>query len=149
MKTKNPISVFLVDDDVVYLTTLEHHLHKHLKSKIQSQSFSCGEDCLKAVEQHPTTEVVVLDYRLDSKLPNAMNGLDVLQKLKEINPEIIVVMLTSEDKLEIAIDSIAYGAYEYVVKSETAFIRIQNILRNLIHGVGLRSYYPVDLGGEG
>ena len=148
LKKRNPISVFLVDDDKIYLTTLEHYIVKQLKIKMQIDSFTNGEDCLKEVEKNPTIEVVILDYYLNTELPNAMNGLEVLKKIKEINSEIIVVMLSAEDKLEIAIDCITYGAYEYVVKTETAFIRTENILKNLIHNVTLQSYYPIDLGGE-
>jgi DNA-binding NarL/FixJ family response regulator len=103
---------------------------------------------LKEIEKNPTIEIVILDYHLNTKSPNAMNGLDVLKKIKEINSEIIVLMLSVDDKLKIATECIAFGAYEYVVKSETSFIRIQNILKNLIHNVGIKPYYPQDIGGE-
>lgn len=166
-KMRNAISVFLVDDDKTYLATLEYYLNQQLQSKIKIEPFINGEDCLKEIETNPTTEIVILDYYLNTELSNSMNsevamqdyylnpessntmnGLEVLKKIKEINPEIIVIMLSAEDKLEIAIDCITYGAYEYVVKSETAFIRTQNILKNLIHAVALQPYYPPDIGGE-
>ena len=148
LKQLKNISVFLVDDNKSYLTILVHYLHKHFKSKIQIDSFINGEDCLKEIEKKPTIEIVILDYYLNAKSKNAMNGLEVLKKIKGINSEIIVIMLSAEDKLQIATDCIAFGSYEYVVKSETSFIRIQNILKNLIHNVGLQSYYPQDIGGE-
>lgn len=132
METKNKISIFLVDDNDVFLRTLELSLKEHFKSEIRIQSFSTGEDCLKVIEQNPeaSADIVMLDYHLNTEFKNAMNGVDVLKKIKEINSRIIVVMLSSEDKIKIASDSIASGAYEYVVKSETALIRIQNILKN-------------------
>jgi DNA-binding NarL/FixJ family response regulator len=87
---------------------------------------------LKRIKQNPETaaDIVILDYHLNTESKNAMNGIDVLKKIKEINFKIIVVMLSAEDKLKIAVDCITYGAYEYVVKSETAIIRTQNILKN-------------------
>ncbi len=132
MKTKNKISVFLVDDNEMFLKALELSLNDHFKSEIQIKSFSTGEDCLKAILQNPKTAVdtVILDYHLNTEVGNAMNGIDILKKIKEINPGINVIMLSSEDKVKIAVDSLKYGAYEYVVKSETAFIRIQNSLKN-------------------
>ena len=148
MKTQNNISVFLVDDNEVFLKTLEHSLNERFKLQIQIEAFATGEDCLKEIERNPTIQVVILDYYLNTESSNAMNGLEVLKKIKEINSDIIVVMLSAEDKLEIATDCITYGAYEYVVKSETAFIRTQNILKNLIHAVALQHYYPPDIGGE-
>ena len=148
LKKQSTISVFLVDDDKVYLATLEYYLNKQLESKIQIESFTNGEDCLYEVERNPTIEVVILDYYLNTESSNKMSGLNVLNKIKEINSDIIVIMLSGEDKLAVAIDCITYGAYEFVVKSETAFIRTQNILKNIIHSIELQSYYPPDIGGE-
>lgn len=145
---RKAISVFLVDDSDTYLTTLTHYLNDRFGPKIRTEVFCNGEDCLQEIEAHPTIEVVILDYYLNTESPSSLNGSDVLKKIKEINSDIIVVMLSAEDKLEIAIDCTTCGAYEYVVKSATAFIRMENILKNLIHEVRLQSYYPPDIGGE-
>jgi len=146
-KTRKAISVFLVDDNETYLATLSNYLHKQFGSKIKIEAFTTGEDCLKEIEKNPTIEVVILDYYL-TESPNVMNGPEVLKKIKEINSDILVVMLSAEDTLEIATDCITSGAYEYVVKSASAFIRTENILKNLIHEVRLQAYYPSDIGGE-
>lgn len=132
MKAQNAISIFLVDDNEVFLKALSLSLNEHFKSEISIESYSTGEDCLKKIQQNPETaaDVVILDYHLNTESKNAMDGIDVLKKIKEINFRIIVIMLSAEDKLKIATDSITNGAYEYVVKSETAFIRTQNILKN-------------------
>jgi two-component system OmpR family response regulator len=132
METQNKISVFLVDDNEVFLKTLTLFLNEHFKSEIQIESFSTGEDCVKKIELNRETaaDIVILDYHLNTDSTNAMNGIDVLKKIKGINSKIVVVILSAEDKLKIATDCITNGAYEYVVKSETAFIRTQNILKN-------------------
>ncbi|OFY84801.1 MAG: hypothetical protein A3F72_05965 [Bacteroidetes bacterium RIFCSPLOWO2_12_FULL_35_15] len=132
MRPQDNISVFLVEDNEVFLKTLALSLGECFKSEIQIETFLTGEDCFKKIEQNPETaaDIVILDYHLNTDSKNAMNGFDVLKKIKKINSGIIVIMLSAEDKLQIAIDCITYGAYEYVVKSETALIRIQNILKN-------------------
>lgn len=134
MKTSNNISVFLVDDNEVFLKTLSLSLNERFKSEIKIEAFATGEDCLKKIQQNPLSaaDIVILDFHLNTESKKAMNGIDVLKKIKEINSRIIVIMLSSEDKVKIATDSISNGAYEYVVKSETAFIRAQNILKNSI-----------------
>src|ERR1700683_1952329 len=128
MNTQTRISVFLVDDNEVFLKTLALSLNEHFKAEISIESFATGEDCLKKIQQNPktATDIVILDYHLNTESPGAINGIDVLKKIKEINSRIIVVMLSSEDKLKIATECIKSGAYEYVVKSETALIRTQN-----------------------
>ena len=132
MKTQNPISVVLVDDDKTYLNTLKHYIREQFKSQIKIEACSSGEECLKKIEQGSETDMVILDYYLNAETSNAMNGIEILKKIKQLNSEITVIILSAQDKLEIATDSIKFGAYEYVVKSATAFVRTKNILKNLI-----------------
>jgi len=62
-----------------------------------------------------------------------MNGKEVLDKIKEINPDIPVVILSQQDKIEVAVDCMHHKAFDYVVKSETAFIRLQKIITTIFH----------------
>ena len=132
MEAQNSISIFLVDDNEMFTKTLVSSLNEHFKSEIQIESFVTGEDCLERVRQKPETaaDVIILDYHLNTESKDALNGIEILKQIKQINSKIIVVILSAEDKMEIALNSITNGAYEYVVKSETAFIRIRNILKN-------------------
>lgn len=66
-----------------------------------------------------------MDYHLDGIEKFAMNGLETLDKIKSVNPDIPVVMLSSQDKIDVAISCMHHRAFDYVVKSETAFIRLQ------------------------
>src|SRR5580700_3422410 len=104
MEIQNKISVFLVDDNEVFLKTLTLFLNEHFKSEIQIESFPTGEDCLRKIQLNPeiAADIVILDYHLNTDSTVAMNGIDVLKKIKRINPKIIVVILSAEDKLKIA-----------------------------------------------
>jgi DNA-binding NtrC family response regulator len=66
-----------------------------------------------------------LDFHLNGIDKNAMNGLDTLVAIKEYNVEIPVIMLSSQDKIDIAVKCMHHNAFDYVVKSETAFVRLQ------------------------
>jgi DNA-binding NtrC family response regulator len=57
-----------------------------------------------------------------------MNGIETLDKIKEFNQGIPVVMLSSQDKIDVAISCMHHKAFDYVVKSETSFLRLQKIL---------------------
>jgi DNA-binding NtrC family response regulator len=61
-----------------------------------------------------------------------MNGIETLDKIKAFNPEIPVVMLSSQDKIDVAIKCMHHKAFDYVVKSETAFMRLQKIIPTII-----------------
>jgi DNA-binding NtrC family response regulator len=69
-----------------------------------------------------------LDYQLDGTDKNAMNGMETLDKIKAYNPDIPVIMLSAQDKIDVAIACMHHRAFDYVVKSETAFIRLQKII---------------------
>jgi DNA-binding NtrC family response regulator len=56
-----------------------------------------------------------------------MNGIETLDKIKEFDPDIPVVMLSSQDKID-AISCMHHKAFDYVVKSETSFLRLQKTL---------------------
>lgn len=127
MNTKNKIKLFLVDDDALFLKSLEIEFLDHADFEIET--FATGELCLENMSHNP--DVIILDYLLNGIEKNAMNGIDTLDKIKAINLDIPVVMLSSQDKIEVAINCMHHRAFDYVVKSETAFIRLQRIITTI------------------
>ena len=126
---KDKIKIFLVDDDALLLKSLEIDFMEHADFSIET--FATGELCIDALSNNP--DVIVLDYYLDGIDKTAMNGIETLDKIKAFNPEIPVVMLSSQDKIEVAIDCMHHQAFDYVVKSETAFMRLQKIITTIFH----------------
>ncbi len=124
---KEKIKLFLVDDDAVFLKSLEIEFLQHADFEIKT--FSTGEECVKNLAQSP--DIIILDYQLDGIVKGAMNGIDTLDKIKSYNPDLPVVMLSSQDKIEVAISCMHHRAFDYVVKSETAFVRLQKIITTI------------------
>ena len=118
------IKIFLVDDDAVYLKLLAIEFLHHADFTIET--FATGELCIPKLSHNP--DVIILDYHLDGIDKNAMNGLETLDKIKTFNSDIPVIMLSSQDKIDVAINCMHHRAYDYVVKSETAFMRLQKII---------------------
>jgi DNA-binding NarL/FixJ family response regulator len=127
MKNENKIKLFLVDDDALFLKTLEIEFKLHADFEIET--FATGELCLDNLTKGP--DVIILDYYLDGIDKNAMNGLETLDKIKAFDPNIPVVMLSSQDKIDVAINCMHHHAFDYVVKSETAFMRLQKIITSI------------------
>jgi DNA-binding NtrC family response regulator len=128
MKTRDKTKIFLVDDDTVFLKLMEIEFLQLPDFEIET--YATGELCIKNLGHHP--DVIILDYLLDGIEKNAMNGLHTLDKIKEFDPTIPVVMLSSQDKIEVAINCMHHKAFDYVVKSETAFMRIKKIIATII-----------------
>lgn len=119
--------VFLVDDEPIQNEMLKDYLNERFLYEIMT--FESGEDMLKNMHLNP--EIVVLDYHLSAHIPNAKNGVEILKNVKEQYPTVQVIMLSGQDKINVAVDSMKYGAYDYVIKGETAFSRMENILNNI------------------
>jgi len=127
MINKNKIKIFLVDDDALYLKLLEIEFLEHADFDIET--FSTGELCLENLSHEP--DVVILDYVLDGLDKNAMNGIETLDKIKAYNNDIPVIMLSSQDKIDVAVSCMHHKAFDYVVKSETAFIRLRKAINSI------------------
>ncbi len=126
---ENKIKVFLVDDDVLFLKLLEINFLQYPEFLIET--YASGELCMRNISED--TDVIILDYHLDGSNKNAMNGIETLTKIKEFNENIQVIMLSAQDDFDIAINSVHAHALDYVVKSETAFLRIHKIITNLLN----------------
>ena len=127
MKKNDKIKLFLVDDDAVFLKLLAIEFLDHADFVVET--FATGELCINELGKSP--DVIVLDYHLDGIEKNAMNGIQTLDKIKAFNSDIPVIMLSSQDKIEVAVDCMHHRAADYVVKSETAFLRLQKIITNI------------------
>jgi two-component system, OmpR family, response regulator len=122
------VKIFLVDDDAVFLKSLELDFRQHTDSEIET--FASGEECLISLPHLP--DVIILDYLLDGVIKTAMNGIETLDKIRSFNPDIPVVILSAQDKIEVAVDCMHHKAHDYVVKSETAFLRLQKIITAIL-----------------
>ena len=110
-------TVFVLDDHPVYLNLVAQYLTQTQHYLVKK--FSKASDFLEKLRLNP--DIVILDYHLDNENGKEVNGIDVLKKVKEQNPESYVVVLTRDDKTETAVNCIKAGAYDYVVKNESAF----------------------------
>lgn len=124
MKTEGKIKLFLVDDDAVFLKLLAIEFLN--LGDFNVETYPTGELCLEHLSNSP--DVIILDYHLDGFVKNGMNGIETLDKIKAIYPDIPVIMLSSQDKIDVAINCMHHRAIDYVVKSETAFVRLQKII---------------------
>ena len=129
MKPENKLKLFLVDDDVVFLKSLEMEFREHGDFIIET--YVSGEECVANLSRKP--DIIILDYLLDGTDKDAMHGIATLDKIKAVDGNIPVIMLSAQDKIEVAVDCMHHQASDYVVKSETAFFRLQKIITSVFH----------------
>lgn len=122
-------TIFIVDDDQTQCMMLQDYLSKY--STFEIKIFNSGEDCLQSMK-NLVPQIIFLDYYFDKAGKEAMNGVEVLKEIKNVYPDVEVVMFSGQDKIEVAVNTIKYGAFDYIVKSESAFHRSENIIFNII-----------------
>jgi two-component system OmpR family response regulator len=129
MKNGDKIRIFLVDDDAMFLKSLEIEFIHHTDFIVET--FATGELCIEHLSTSP--DIIILDYHLNGIDKNAMNGIETLDKIKASYPDMPVVMLSAQDKIDVAISCMHHRAFDYVVKSETAFMRLQKNITAYFH----------------
>jgi len=125
---KNKMKIFLVDDDALFLKLLEVEFLEH--GGFEIETYSTGELCIENISHNP--ELVILDYYLDGIDRDAIDGIETMDKIKAYNPDIPVVMLSSQYRIDVAINCMHHKAVDYVVKSENAFMRLQSIIDGIL-----------------
>jgi len=124
METK----IFLIDDEPILLKLLQIQFLE--LGGFIVQTFTTGEDCIDNLSDNP--DIIISDYYMNSIVKEAMNGLETLDKIKSINAAIPVIILSSQSKIGVAVNCLHHKAVDYVVKNETAFLRLQKIITTIL-----------------
>lgn len=116
--------IFIVDDDNMFCTMLSDHLEE--QGNFDVVVFGTGEECLERLSDKP--DAIILDYYLDSNVPGAKNGLEILHIIHKTAPDLKVIMLSAQEHYGVALQTIAGGAVSYVIKDLKSFQEIDAIL---------------------
>lgn len=122
MGQKNSSRIFIVDDDPFWTAMLMQILTNLGYTDILS--FSNGPDCIKNLHLKPN--LIFLDYAMDT-----MDGLVVLEKIKQVNSDIAVIFCTEHKDLSIAVRAMKNGSSDYLLKTATMADELGIILKNL------------------
>lgn len=109
------LKVFVVEDDKVFAKTLKYHLE--LNPEYEVEIFYSARECIDNLYKNPS--LITLDYDLPG-----MSGLQFLQWLKEHNKKVPVIVVSGQREVQVAIDILKAGAYDYLVKDQDIFERI-------------------------
>lgn len=119
MEPNATFKIFVVDDDLFSLSVYEQHLRNLGYTDIQT--FDNGTNCLNHLTQNP--DVIFLDHGME-----ILNGVEVLKKIKRFNPDIYVVFISGQEDVQTAVNSLKYGAFDYIVKGNNDVARIEQVM---------------------
>jgi DNA-binding NtrC family response regulator len=116
------LNFFIVDDDPFFSSLIAKKLNNIGYDKIEV--FNTGVECILNLKMKPS--IVLLDYQMEK-----MNGMDILNEIKRIDPSIHVIMVSSQEKVNIALKLIENGAYSYIQKSSNDINQIDEIINRI------------------
>lgn len=114
-----PKLIFIVDDDP-FINMLV--VKRFSSPDCELIAFMSGEECLSELSKNP--DLIILDYFFIHSEKEIMNGLEVLEKVKELRPDIPVIMLSGQDRGEVVLELARKGIADYIIKDN-------NLIENL------------------
>lgn len=121
--------IFIVEDDQFLGNLIKRTLEK--LDNMDVTHFLTPEDCLKNLHQNP--DIVSIDYNLPG-----MNGVELLEKIRNYNDSIQCIMVSGQEKLDVVIDTYKKGVVDYIIKDDNALINLENSVKLLSKTVYLR-----------
>lgn len=122
MKKQNIKRTFIVDDDPFWTTILTQILTDLGYENIVT--FNNGKDCVEHLHLNPS--LVFLDYQMEN-----MDGLEVLQKIKNYYPGIGIVFCTAHEDLSVAVSAMKNGSFDYLLKSNATNKEVASIIESM------------------
>ena len=117
--------ILVCDDDTSVVSFLTLFLKKEGFGEVDVAS--CGKEALEKI-RNVVYHLVLLDIRLPD-----MDGIQALQRIKEINSKIDVIMITGYPEMETAQQSVKLGAYDYIVKPfDLAYMKLAVMTKLLL-----------------
>jgi two-component system OmpR family response regulator len=120
--------IFIVDDDP-FINMLV--VKRFTSAGYRLEAFSYGEECLKALNKNP--DLIILDYYFVNNDQKVMNGMEVFDKIKELKPELPVIMLSGQEKGEIVLELARKGIDDYIIKDNNLIDNLNIAIGDLFH----------------
>ena len=114
--------VFIVDDDRFHLELMNQILTS--EGFVDISLFESGVECLNQIHQNP--DIIFLDHQMD-----VYSGYETLRKIKRYNPEIFVVMVSAQEEIKTAVDTLKHGAFDYFQKDEMLEDNVKQVIRKI------------------
>ncbi len=123
MQNRTDPLIFIVEDNQVYNKLIVNYLHSKKFNRVES--FLSGEECLKKISQKP--DIIIQDYLLEG-----IDGIEVLKATKKTYPHTEFIFLSGQDSVDVAINTMKLGAYDYIVKDQMALKKMVDKITKII-----------------
>lgn len=112
--------VFVVEDDVWYAEFLKHVLELNPDTIVER--YENGRDCLKNLDRKP--DMITMDHELPD-----MKAADLFREVRQKSPDVAFIIVSAQENINIAVELLKEGAFDYIVKGEDTKNRLWNSVR--------------------
>jgi DNA-binding NarL/FixJ family response regulator len=124
------LNLVIIDDNPLMVTGLQRFLEIKFEDKLNISAYQSGEQALEKIDR--STNIIILDYFLNTLQKDAANGMEILQIIKKRYPGIHIIMLSSQERYGVAMQTIQKGAEQYIIKDEASFEKIAAMVTELV-----------------
>ncbi len=128
MYGQTPVKIFCLEDDPAYSKFLEYVLS--LNPDFEVSFFENGTDFLAHLHEAPS--IITLDYALPDT-----TGEEILRHIKEVQPDIPVLIISGQQEIGTAVDLLKLGAFDYITKDDETKDRLLFAIKNALQNVSL------------
>ena len=122
-------SIYVVEDDSAARTMMLDFLGQY--KDITVKGFMTGEACIgEIIFTKKLPDLILMDYYLEGSLVAKYQGLETLEKIKEICPDTRIIMFTSVERENIIELAKEKGASDYIIKGPKGFDELKRIIEN-------------------
>jgi DNA-binding NtrC family response regulator len=114
--------VYVVEDEKFFSSLTTNVLKE--QGYVNVVQYYNGKDCLDNLYKNPS--IIILDHML-----NDVDGIDILRNIKSVNPNIEIIFLSGQEEMQVAVNALKYGAFDYVTKGELCFDKLKSSLTKL------------------
>ena len=117
--------ILILDDEKLVCNSMKRIIEDKEKKVYSTQTFSDAEKLLN----DDSIDLMLLDYKLGDK-----DGIHILKEVRDKHPDVSVIMITAHGNIDIAVEAMRCGAYDFIQKKEDPeFIRltVERTLDNL------------------
>ena len=119
--------LFVVDDDPF----INQLIVKRFNSdNILVEAYEYGEECIESLNKKP--DLIILDYYFFKSGADVMNGMEAFDKIREIDEDVPVIMLSGQDRGDIVLELARKGINDYVIKDNSLISNLEAAMKEIL-----------------
>jgi two-component system OmpR family response regulator len=121
--------IFIVEDNKIYSAVVKKHIETRFPGLKEVKVFPVGETCITELDRNP--DLIIVDYFLDSKYPDAETGVEFIKDVRARKPQTNIVVLSAQQEINVALEAVEELKCIYIKKDTEALEKITKVISEI------------------